>query len=215
MEKKNIVILGAGPGLGNHIAEEFGNHGFRTILMARREEALKQYITELKDKDIEADYQVVDCAKNESIKSALSNIQQKYGIIDVLIYNTAVLQGGSPMELTPEELSARYQADVAGALCAAQQVIPCMKNKKDGAILFTGGGLALNPMPAFTSISVHKAALRALAIALHKELENTGVYTGIVNIKGNIGSDDYYSPAKIATLFYRLYEERNEIEITY
>lgn len=215
MEKKNIAILGAGPGLGNHIAEEFGKHGFRAILMARREEALKQYITELKDNGIDADYQVVDCADNESIKSALSKAQQKYGGIDVLVYNTAVLQGGSPLELTPEELSARYQADVAGALCAAQQVIPYMKDKKDGAILFTGGGLGLNPMPAFTSISVHKAALRALAIVLHKELEGTGIHTGIVNIKGGIGSDDYYSPEKIASLFYRLYEERNEIEITY
>ena len=215
MKKKNIVVLGAGPGLGNHIAKDFGNHGFRTILMARREDALKQYIAELKDKGIEADYQIVDCARNDSIKSALSKVQQEYGGIDVLAYNTAVLQGGSPLELTPEELSSRYQTDVAGALCAIQQVIPYMKDKKDGAILFTGGGLALDPMPAFTSISVHKAALRALAIALHKELENTGIYAGIVNIKGNIGSDDYYSPAKIATLFYRLYEERKEIEITY
>ena len=215
MEKKNIVIIGAGPGLGCHIAEEFGKHGFRTILMSRREDALKQYITELNGKDIDADYQVVDCAKNESIKSALSKARQKYGDIDVLVYNTAVLQGGSPLELTPEELAARYQADVAGALCAAQEVVPGMKDKKDGAILFTGGGLAFNPMPEVTSVSVHKAALRALAIVLHKELENTGVYAGIVNIKGGIGLDDYYSPDKIAKLFYRLYEERNEIEITY
>ena len=70
-------------------------------------------------------------------------------------------------------------------------------------------------MPESTSISVHKAALRALAIVLHKELKDTGVYAGIVNIKGGIGSDDYYSPDKIAKLFYRLYEERNEMEITY
>lgn len=215
MEKKNIVIIGAGPGLGYHIAEEFGNQGFRTILMSRREDVLKQYVTKLNGKSIEADCQVVDCANNESIKSALSKAQQKYGDIDVLVYNTAVLQGGSPLELTPEELSERYQVDVSGALCAVQQVVPGMKDKKDGTILFTGGGLALNPMPESTSISVHKAALRALAIVLHKELKDTGVYAGIVNIKGGIGSDDYYSPDKIAKLFYRLYEERNEMEITY
>ena len=215
MGKKNLVVIGAGPGLGIHIAEEFGSRGFRTILMSRREEALKQYVTELNEKGIEADYQAVDCAKNESIKSSLSKVQQKYDGIDVLVYNTAVLQGGSPLELTPEELSERYQVDVSGALCAAQHVIPGMKDKKDGVILFTGGCLALNPMPESTSISVHKAALRALSIVLHKELKDSGIYAGIVNIKGGIGSDEYYSPVKLAALFYRLYEDRNEIEITY
>ena len=28
MRKKNIVIAGTGPGMGNHIAEVFGKHGF-------------------------------------------------------------------------------------------------------------------------------------------------------------------------------------------
>ena len=33
--------------------------------------------------------------------------------------------------------------------------------------------------------------------------------------KGNIGSDEYYAPAKIAEQFYRLYTEKKETEITY
>ena len=215
MSKKTIAVLGAGPGLGNHIGKEFGNHGFRVVLLARREDALKNYIEELNSTGIEADYHVVDCADNESIKSALAAISQKYGGVDVLAYNTAVLQGGSPLQLPPEELVKRYQVDVAGALCAVQQVVPYMKEQKNGAILLTGGGLALDPAPAFLSISVHKAALRALAAALHKELSGDGIFTGIVNVKGNIGSDDYYSPARIAALFYQMYEKQDETEITY
>lgn len=213
--QKTIAVLGAGPGLGNHIGKEFGNRGFRAVLLAKREDALKQYVKELNESGIESDYHVVDCFDNDSIKSALAAISQKYNGIDVLAYNTAVLQGGSPLELTPDELVKRYQVDVAGALCAVQQVIPYMKKKKEGAILLTGGGLALDPVPAFLSISVHKAALKALASALHKELSADGIFTGIVNIKGNIGSDDYYSPARIAALFYQLYEKQNETEITY
>lgn len=215
MSKKVIAILGAGSGLGNHLGKEFGSHDFHVVLLARRENALQSYVRELEESGIEADYCVADCSDNASIQSALTAISQKYGRIDVLIYNTAVLQGGSPLELTPEELVKRYQVDVAGALCAVQQVVPYMKGKKEGAILLTGGGLALDPSPAVLSISLHKAALRALAVALHKELCGDGIYTGIVNIKGNIGSNDYYSPARIAALFYQMYEKQEEIEITY
>ena len=215
MSKKTIAVLGAGPGLGNHIGKEFGKHGFHVVLLARREDALRNYVRELRESGIEADYQIVDCSDNDSIKSALATISQKYGGVDVLAYNTAVLQGGSPLQLTPEELVKRYQVDVAGALCAVQQVVPHMKEQKNGAILLTGGGLALDPVPAFLSISVHKAALKALAAALHKELSGSGIFTGIVNIKGNIGADDYYSPARIAALFYQMYEKQDETEITY
>ena len=110
--------------------------------------------------------------------------------------------------MSPEEFVQRYQADVAGAVCAVQQVVPSMKEKKEGTILFTGGGLAFDPAPEY------KAALRTLAVALHKELETDGIYIGIVNIKGNIGSDNYYSPENIAKVFYQLYEEKNTVEIT-
>lgn len=215
MGKKTIAVLGAGPGLGTNIGKEFGNHGFRVVLLARNEDALRNYVRELSQTGTEADYHVVDCSENDSIKSALSEISQKYGGIDVLAYNTAVLLGGSPLTLTPDELVDRYQVNVAGALCAVQQVVPYMKEQRSGAILLTGGGLALDPAPNVLSVSIHKAALRALATALHKELSGDGIYTGIVTIKGGIGTDPYYSPERIAALFYQLYEKQDETEIIY
>ena len=215
MDKKTIVVVGAGPGLGNHLAEEFGKNGFRAILMARNEEKLQEAVSQMKNGGIEADYQVVDCASNDSIQAAFDAVMKKYGVVDVMAYNTAVLRDGLATVISPEELAARYQVDVAGAVCAAQQVLPGQIEHGEGAILFTGGGLALNPVSQFTSISIHKAALRTLAIALHDEVKDKGVYVGIVNIKGNIGSDDYYAPARIAEQFYHLYQEKNEVEITY
>ena len=170
---------------------------------------------EMKENGIEADYQVVDCASNTSIQSAFDAVREKYGTVDVMAYNTAVLRDGLATAIPPEELVARYQVDVAGAVCAAQQVLPGQIERGEGTILFTGGGLALNPVSQFTSISIHKAALRTLAIALHDEVKDKGVYVGIVNIKGNIGSDVFYSPVRIAEQFYHLYQEKNEVEITY
>ena len=40
MDKKTIVVVGAGKGMGNHIAEEFGKNDFRIVLMARKQESL-------------------------------------------------------------------------------------------------------------------------------------------------------------------------------
>ena len=38
--KKTIVVVGAGRGLGNGVAEKFGGNDFRVVLMARSEEHL-------------------------------------------------------------------------------------------------------------------------------------------------------------------------------
>lgn len=215
MGQKTIVVVGAGAGLGNHIAKKFGQNGFRVVLMARREEKLREYVAQMQVSGIEVEYQTVDCASCDSIRAAFDAVKEKYKTVDVLAYNAAVLKDGLATVLSPEELAERYQVDVAGALCAAQQVIPGQKEQGSGAVLFTGGGLALFPNSQFTSISIHKAALRTLAIAMHDELKDAGVYVGIVNIKGNIGSDAYYAPAKIAELFYQMYTENKETEITY
>ena len=50
MSKKTIVVVGAGQGLGNHIAERFAKEDFRVVLVARRKEALDEYQKEFTEK---------------------------------------------------------------------------------------------------------------------------------------------------------------------
>ena len=59
----------------------------------------------------------------EIIRTAFDAVKKKYQTVDVLAYNTDVLKDGFATVLSPEELAERYQVDVAGAVCAAQQVI--------------------------------------------------------------------------------------------
>ncbi len=108
-----------------------------------------------------------------------------------------------------------YQVDVASALHSVLQVLPGMKEKKEGTILFTGGGLALYPMPEYTCVSIDKAALRALAIALNTELKDDGIFTGVVTIMGNIAPGTHYDPADIAKDYWKLYTERKDAEIIF
>jgi hypothetical protein len=64
---------------------------------------------------------------------------------------------------------------VASAYHSVQQVVSEDFGKKNGVILFTGGGLAIYPHPLYTPLSIDKAALRALAFLLHDELKPKGI----------------------------------------
>lgn len=107
------------------------------------------------------------------------------------------------------------QVDVASALHSVLQVLPGMKEQKSGTILFTGGGLAIYPMPEYTCVSIDKAALKALAVTLNAELKDDGIFTGIVTIMGNIAPGTEYDPADIAKEYWRLYTERKDVEVIF
>ena len=214
---KTIVIVGAGKGMGNHIAEKFAENDFRVVLMARRENALKEYVEEFENKGFEAHSEVVDVSDEKSILNAFDKVLSKFDTIDVVIYNAAVMDGGKPSELTACEMIDHFKSDVVGAQITATKVIEKMKEQKEGAIIFTGGlfGVYPNAYPDFACMSMDKAALRQLAQMFNDELKDYGIFVGIVNIMGVVGGDDKHQPSIIAEKYWELYSTQKDFEICY
>ncbi len=215
MSKKTIVVVGAGKGMGNHIAKKFAKNDFRVVLMARNEENLAKYQSEFEAQGFEVYTKSADASDTNSLKSAFDWVKEMFGVVDVLAYNAAILTAGTPTELTAEELMKHYQVDVASALFCANEVIPAQLEQREGTILFTGGGLALYPMAEYTCVSIDKAALRGLAFALNQELKEKGIFTGVVTIMGNIAEGTHYDPEMIAEKYWQLYTERKDVEIVF
>ena len=172
--KKTIVIVGAGRGLGNAVGKQFGKNGYRVALLARREEALQEYAAELSAEGLEVYTHVADAAEISSLTAALDWVQQELGAPDVVVYNVGNTTPDTE-EMDGEELVRHFRADVAGAYDCARLVATEDFAAKGGAILFTGGGLALYPVHFFTPLSIDKAALRALAYTLHEQLKPRGI----------------------------------------
>lgn len=215
MSKKLIVVVGAGPGVGNHVAKKFGVNNFRVVLVSRNQDTLDQYVKELSSEGIEAYAVAADAASPVSLTKAFDRIKKTYGSTDVLVYNAAILKGGKPTSLTAESLISHYQVDVAGALHSALQVIPDQVKQQAGTILFTGGGLAMYPSAEYAALGIGKAAMRNLAFSLAEELKPQGIFVGTVTIAGAVAPGTHFAPELIADKYWELYEKREEREIVY
>lgn len=212
--KKTIFVLGAGNGCGNRVAEKFGQNGFRVVLMSRNAEHLAAYEKEFKDKGIEVYTKVADAADTQSVTRAFDELKTTFGIPDVLFYNVGVTTADSALkEKDAALLVERYKIDVAGAYHAILQVLGEEFSKKNGAILVTGGGLALYPMNEYLPLSMDKAALRAMCIALHNELKKQNVYVGTLTVTDVIAPGSKCDPAILAEDFWKLYTERKDCEM--
>lgn len=212
--KKTIFVLGAGNGCGNRVAEKFGQNGFRVVLMSRNAEHLAAYEKEFKDKGIEVYTKVADAADTQSVTRAFDELKTTFGIPDVLFYNVGVTTADSALkEKDVALLVERYKIDVAGAYHAILQVLGEEFSKKNGAILVTGGGLALYPMNEYLPLSMDKAALRAMCIALHNELKKQNVYVGTLTVTDVIAPGSKCDPVILAEDFWKLYTERKDCEM--
>ena len=134
---------------------------------------------------------------------------------DVLFYNVGITTPDDKNSRDAQTLVDHYIADVAGAYNCVKLVDTAEFAEKKGAILITGGGLALQPYEDYLPLSMDKAALRAMVQALTPVLNEKGIYIGTVQVTGSIGSNEYFAPKTIAEKFWELYSKRETNEIVY
>ncbi|SFH33885.1 short chain dehydrogenase [Priestia megaterium] len=210
---KNIVIVGAGPGLGMSIAKKFGKNGFRIALIARNEEKLNQLVIELEQLGIEAASFQADILNKAQISLAFATIKEKYGFIDVVEYSPtpSIDTVTTALDVTEENALYQFQFNVLGAISSIREVLPDMLDKQSGALLFTTGGAVVNPVPMMGNVGIAVSGLRNYIFNLNSELKDKGIYAGHISIgiwmQPNSGVQD-----KIADIWYDMYTKRDRVE---
>jgi len=204
------VIVGAGAGVSLGVAKRFAQEGFEIALLARRAAALAEQVAALTSSGAWASGYVADASTPTSLQQAFDQIKAEIGPPTVLVYNAAAIRQGAPAGLPVDDLMADLMVNVGGALVAAQQVIPAMRSAGQGTILFTGGGLALNPNARYASLAIGKAAMRNLALTLAQELAATGIHVATVTIDGFVKPGTHFDPDQIAETFWTLHRQARE-----
>ena len=198
------ILIGAGPGVSLSIAARFGVAGSTIALVSRKAESLVSLASELEAMGIEVHWREADAGDSILLARAVAELVAVAGPCDTLIYNAAVMTPGLPFDIEPAELHAHLSVDVVGALVAARVVAPDMIERGEGTVIFTGGGLALEPYPEWTALAVGKSALRSLALALYKQLAPLGVHVSVVAICGIVEQGGPFDPGLIAEEYFRL-----------
>lgn len=211
---KLIVIIGAGKGLGFSVAKRFTKEGFDSVLVARNESKLNEMSEQLSQSGVKSNYKTADVADEKQLSDVLLEIEKEYGTPDCVVYNTGITAPDSD-NLSASDLVGHFKVDVAGAYVTVKSVVNEKFAAKKGAVIFTGGGLAMYPVDGFLPLSIDKAALRALTYILHNRYEKDGVFVGTVTVCGTINGDDYFASDNIAELYWKIYVNRDKCEYVY
>jgi short-subunit dehydrogenase len=204
MPEKLCAIAGVGSGMGQAIARAFAKEGYNLALISRNPINMEPYKKQVEEVGRRATLHRGDVTDKGTMLSAFKEILEQAGLPDVVVYNVATMTMEKPSELTGQILIDTLPLNMFGALNTTASILPAMRKRGSGTLLFTGGGFAIEPSIERTSHSVGKAALRNWVYALHKELSPEQIHAATVTITRPIEAGTAYDPDLIAGLYVEL-----------
>lgn len=178
---KSLMIIGAGPGIGQAVARRFGQEGWTIVLGGRNEERLRGLAAELAGEGIAAHAVPVDATDPIALRSALAGADRITGGLSAVHFNAAVVRQQGLFTMTDAEVEQDLAINVLAGLHTIRAAVERFGDR-GGTILVTGGGLATAPHEAYASLGVGKAALRNIVQALAEPLGARGMRIAIASV---------------------------------
>jgi NAD(P)-dependent dehydrogenase (short-subunit alcohol dehydrogenase family) len=178
--KPVAVVAGAGPGNGAALARRFAAGGYAVAVLARDIDK----VTGLTNK-VEGTFPYAcDVGDAASVAAVFAAIGSDLGPVSALLYNAGSGVFKSVEEITPAEFEASWRVNAYGALLCSQAVVPAMKARGSGSILFTGATASLRGGKRTAAFAPAKAAQRSLAESMARTLWPAGIHVALMIVDG-------------------------------
>jgi short-subunit dehydrogenase len=183
----NIVITGAGKGIGKALAEKFATKANTIFICARNENELANTVREIKEKNNASivEYFAADLSKKISADKFADWLSAKNITTDILINNAGHFIPGSIYNEEEGTLEKMIAVNLYSAYYVTRALLPSMIKKKAGHIFNMCSIASLKAYSNGGSYSISKHALMGFSKNLREELKPynikvTTVYPGAV-----------------------------------
>lgn len=171
-----VLVTGASSGIGRELAKRFAADGSALILVARREEKLRELAEELAVSHGAVSLVLaVDLSNPDGPRQLYEAVQSAGKAVDVLVNNAGFGQFGRFHEIPLERQLAMVQLNVAAVVDLTYRFLPQMLARRRGAILNLGSTASFQPGPNVAVYYATKAFVLSFSEALWQELRGTGV----------------------------------------
>ncbi|QDS68978.1 hypothetical protein FKW77_009013 [Venturia effusa] len=218
-ERKLLVMLGSGPGIGVGVSKLFASRGFSKIaLCSRNAERLQTdaaNVARAANPGVEVKTYPVDLADTKAIEKVLAQVEKELGTAEVVVYNASHVTKSKLGEYSEEEVEVDLKISTIGLYTVAKLVLPQLASLAKSSptskpsLLVTSGGLFKSPFAPYFSLSLSKAAQHSLTMSLSQEYAKQGVHVVAMVVHGLVKpeGDENFGPGVIADVYWKLYEQ--------
>lgn len=168
MKNKLIVITGASSGFGYETAKLFNSKGYSLLLLARREDKLKQLFDELNSDNVM--YAKVDVSDYNQFNLAIELATAKFGDVDLLVNNAGTMLLGDILSQDRNEWQTMLDVNVTGVLNGIQIVGSKMKASRTGTIINVSSLAGVKTFGNHAAYSASKFGVHGITETMRQEL---------------------------------------------
>jgi NAD(P)-dependent dehydrogenase (short-subunit alcohol dehydrogenase family) len=180
LEGKIALITGASRGIGRAVALRYAQEGAHVILVARTVGALEEIDDEIKAIGGATTLVPMNLREFDKIDQMGQALYDRFGKIDILVGNAAVLGDMTPMaHLKVKMWNEVMDVNVTANWRLIRSIEPLLRQSDAGRAIFLSSGTTKGPRAFWAAYAVSKAALENMVQTWAMELGKT-------NIKANL-----------------------------
>lgn len=183
--KKTVLITGTSSGIGKATVFEFAKMGWNVIATQRNPEKETDFIH-----DTNIKLYTLDVTNLESIEQTISQAQQDFGQIDVVVNNAGYGVDGPFEGMSDEIIEKQFDTNVFGLMRVTREAIKHMRPNGGGTIIQISSMGGKITFPLYSIYHATKFAVEGFTESLHYELAQFNIKMKLIE------------PGPIVTEFY-------------
>ena len=175
LDGKLALVTGASRGIGAATAEALAREGAHVILVARSAKALEEIEDRIHAEGGSATIAPLDLTEGDSIGKLGAAVAERWGKLDILVLNAAMLGSLTPVEhIDPKEYSRILTLNVGSNQALIAAFDPLLRKAERADVVGITSSVGHEPRAFWGAYGSSKAALENLLGAYADETEHTG-----------------------------------------
>lgn len=180
LKDKIALVTGASRGIGHGIASALGREGATVIGTATTQEGADKISQYLKEENINGCGIVLNVTSSESVDNLLSQIKEKYGVVNVLVNNAAITKDNLFLRMKDDEWMQVIDTNLNSIFRLSKACIRDMVKSRWGRIINIGSVVGSTGNPGQANYSAAKAGVVGFSKALALEIGSRDITVNTV-----------------------------------
>jgi NAD(P)-dependent dehydrogenase (short-subunit alcohol dehydrogenase family) len=182
LEGRIALVTGASRGIGAAVAKRFAAEGAHVIITARTVSGLEETDDAIKELGGEATIVPLDLLEYNKIDELGSIIAGRFGKLDILVGNAAMLGLLSPVaHIEPKIWDKTIALNLTANFRLIRSFDPLLRTSSAGRAMFVTSGITKREAPYWGAYAASKIALENLVEIYASETKNTNVKVNLID----------------------------------
>ncbi len=181
LKDKVAIVTGGSQGIGKAICEAFAREGAKVAVVNRTAEKGEEVAGAISAGGGTAKAFPCDVSKKSDVDSMVKSVAGEYGTVDILVANAGIMINKPAEDYTEEEWDRTIDINLKGNFLLSQALIPIMKKKKYGKLIFMASIAGTHAFPNALPYCASKGGVIMITKALAAEIAKDGINVNCIS----------------------------------